>query len=276
MSRRLEAFGRQGGESYWEGIIDEPLDRPNDLTMKFLEQPQLEMLTSFLSNREIGDRILNGRIEAFSCKRAGEDKRLSKMLEQQYVDELASSPTALGTSPLGPLSDSGARRLLIDLISTMNASFPDHDFSSVRPDQFVKEQHSNLVMSNVNMHLAELSETYNSSFLEELWMSIEEVVKIKDCEIYSYVPDMEEDPFSEGNLWTFNFFFFNKTLKRILYFTCIATSKFNPDALSASQQSVVVEQEEVDEEFMGEDGMGAEQFGEPDEMNITGEWEEEV
>ena len=32
-----------------------------------------------------------------------------------------------------------------------------------------------------------------------------------------------------GNLWTFNFFFFNKNLKRILYFTCIATSKYNPE-----------------------------------------------
>jgi len=243
--------------------------------MKFLEQPQLEMLTSFLSNREIGDRILNGRIEAFSCKRAGEDKRLSKMLEQQYVDELACSPTALGSSPLGPLSDSGTRRLLIDLISTMNASFPDHDFSSVRPEQFLKEQHVSLVMSNINMHLAELSETYNSSFLEELWMSIEEVVKLKECEIYSYVPDMEEDPFSEGNLWTFNFFFFNKNLKRILYFTCIATSKYNPE-ISASQQSAVQDHEEVDEDYMEGDGMGADMGGDIDDMNMTGEWEEEV
>ena len=31
------------------------------------------------------------------------------------------------------------RRLLIDLISTMNASFPDHDFSGLRPEQFTRE-----------------------------------------------------------------------------------------------------------------------------------------
>jgi hypothetical protein len=34
--------------------------------MKFLSIDQLEALTSFLTDREAGDRILNGRIEAFS------------------------------------------------------------------------------------------------------------------------------------------------------------------------------------------------------------------
>jgi len=154
---------------------------------------------------------LHGRIEAFSCKRAGEDKKLSKMLEQQYVEELASSPGGLGTSPLGPLSDSSTRRLLIDLISTMNASFPDYDFSALRPEQFMKEQNMNLVVSSINRHLADLSETYNTSFLDELWAAVEEVVRIRDCEIYSYLPDMEEDPFSDGNLWSFNYFSSTKT-----------------------------------------------------------------
>lgn len=198
--------------------------------MKFLSVDQLELLTGFLTGREVGDRILNGRIEAFSCKRAGEDKKLSKVLEQQYVDELASGPSSLGSSPLGPLSDSSTRRLLIDLISTMNASFPDHDFSALRPEQFCRELHVNQVMTSVNRHLAPLSETYNSSFLDDLWLSIEDVVKLRECEVYSYVPDMEDDPFSQGNLWSFNYFFFNRALKRIIYFTCIARSKLMPSS----------------------------------------------
>ena len=39
------------------------------------------------------------------------------------------------------------------------------------------------VVSTINRHLAPLSETYNSSFLEELWLSIEEVVKLQGCEV---------------------------------------------------------------------------------------------
>ncbi len=33
---------------------------------------------------------------------------------------------------------------------------------------------------------------------------------------------MNEDPFSDGALWSFNYFFFNKDLKRICFFTCLA------------------------------------------------------
>jgi len=234
--------------------------------MKFLEQPQLEMLTAFLSGREVGDRILNGRIEAFSCKRAGEDKQVAKMLEAQYKAELSTSPASENSS-LGPLSESSSRRLLIDLISTMNASFPDHDFSSLRPEQFLKVPSATTVMASVNTHLAELSETYNSSFLEDLWMSIEGVVRIWECDIYSYVPDMEEDPFSDGNIWTFNYFFFNKSLKRILYFTCIATSKFSEMPVTmagAMEDSDMEDGDDMDRSDLMEDLMTA------------GEWEEEA
>lgn len=35
--------------------------------MKFLEEPQLEFISNVLTNYQIGDRVLNGRLEAFSC-----------------------------------------------------------------------------------------------------------------------------------------------------------------------------------------------------------------
>ena len=41
--------------------------------------------------------------------------------------------------------------------------------------------------------------------------------------IYSYNPDLDSDPYGEeGTLWSFNYFFYNKKLKRILFFTCRA------------------------------------------------------
>jgi len=180
------------------------------------------------------------------------------MLEQQYVDELACSPSTLSTSPLGSLSDTNVRRLFIDLISTMNASFHDHDFSSLSPDHFQKEPHIERVMTSINMKLAELAEAYNSNFLEDMWISIEDVVHLRECEVYSYAPDMEEDPFSEGNLWTFNYFFFNKNLKRILYFTCIARS----------QKSL------IGDHFMDNDMVDSSDERGDDYM--MGEWEEEI
>ncbi len=38
---------------------------------------------------------------------------------------------------------------------------------------------------------------------------------------FSYNPDLDSDPYGEeGSLWSFNFFFYNKKLKRILFFSC--------------------------------------------------------
>lgn len=194
--------------------------------MKLLENNRLSALTAFLTDRELGDRVLNGRVEAFSCKRAGEDKKLSKKLEQQYAEEMTSSPGSIDTtSPLGLLSSSSTRRLLIDLISTMNASFPDHDFSALRPEQFCREASADFVLRSCTRYLSELSDQ-GFDLLDELWAAVEEAVALKDCEVFSYVPDLDTDPFSEGALWSFNYFFFNKTLKRIVYFSCVARSKY--------------------------------------------------
>ena len=39
----------------------------------------------------------------------------------------------------------------------------------------------------------------------------------------SYNPDFESDPFGEeGSLWSFNYFFYNKKMKRILFLSCHA------------------------------------------------------
>jgi hypothetical protein len=66
-------------------------------------------------------------------KKAGSDKKLYKSLEQQFQDEIARSPdlSALSVSPFGPLTEKSSRLTLIELISTLNAAFPDYDFSYV-------------------------------------------------------------------------------------------------------------------------------------------------
>lgn len=43
---------------------------------------------------------------------------------------------------------------------------------------------------------------------------------------FSYRPDGSSDPFSEtGIIWSFNFFFYNRKLRRILFLTCRADCK---------------------------------------------------
>ena len=108
--------------------------------VKLLEEPRLLEVNMMLAGLQTGNSVIEGRLDLYSCKLAGIDKETSKSLEQSYLNELASmdevgggSPgSAPGTSPVGPLSDSTNRKTLIHLILTLNASFPDYDFSSLR------------------------------------------------------------------------------------------------------------------------------------------------
>jgi hypothetical protein len=56
--------------------------------IKLFENLQFEQLTNQLTNRHItGSRIINGKIELYSTKKAGEDKRNSKILEQKLEEK---------------------------------------------------------------------------------------------------------------------------------------------------------------------------------------------
>ncbi|KAB1206652.1 Coatomer subunit delta [Morella rubra] len=73
-----------------------------------------------------------------------------------------------------------------------------------------------------------------SSLLEALYKALDEVVKLAECEIYSYNPDSDADPFLERGAifiaafmtrtflprWSFNFFFYSRRLKRVPSFPC--------------------------------------------------------
>ena len=52
-----------------------------------------------------------------------------------------------------------------------------------------------------------------------MWHLIDRQMTLSECSLYSYAP--EEDPFSdsedEAAIWSHNYFFFNKTLKRVCY-----------------------------------------------------------
>lgn len=128
-------------------------------------------------------------------------------------------------SSLSDLSEVSSKHILLDIIHTMNESFPDYDFSSTRLSQVV-EKDVVTAMQVVNGYLAELNVDTFGSFLERLWKSVDEVINLRRCEVFSYVPDNEEDPFSLGSIWSFNFFFLNRDLNRICFFSCIAVSKY--------------------------------------------------
>lgn len=86
--------------------------------MKFLDLSPLARLNSFLDHVDVGEYVVYGDLEAYSCKLAGLDKKLSKSLEQevQVGSSADGSPLELSRSPVGPLTDAsrcGRTRLVL-------------------------------------------------------------------------------------------------------------------------------------------------------------------
>jgi len=196
--------------------------------MKFLDISSLAILTTQLTRIDAGDSYIYGRIEAYSCKKAGSDKKLYKSLEQQYQDEIARSPdmAMLSCSPFGPLNEKQSRLTLIELISTLNAAFQDYDFSDLKPEQFRKELSIHAICLHIDSMLSSHIANYEE-FKGKMWTAIDQEIQLRDTLIYSLVlADPDSDPFAEeGNVWNFNYFFYNKKLKRIMLFTCRAQRK---------------------------------------------------
>ncbi|XP_023321904.1 repressor of RNA polymerase III transcription MAF1 homolog [Eurytemora carolleeae] len=221
--------------------------------MKLLENSGIEAINNLLC-LETGDSKIVGRIESYSCKMIGAEKQQYKKFsvgrDPQAVEAL-SPPTngyggyAFSTSPVsrsysrssgsedegvGILCDTIARKTLFHLISTLNAAFPDYDFTDARSSEFTKEPNLQFVTSNVDNLLSVAASSLYSKIHDKLWITLNQEINLVDCEIYSYNPDLTSDPFGEeGSLWSFNYFFFNKKLKRVVLFTCRALSPYSQE-----------------------------------------------
>eukprot|EP00047_Mylnosiga_fluctuans_P000218 m.188668 g.188668 ORF g.188668 m.188668 type:complete len:243 (-) comp10028_c0_seq2:127-855(-) len=203
--------------------------------MKLLDNPQFTRLAEAISAVHNHTR-LSCQLESYSCKMAGADKRLYKQISHEgpVSDlEILSSPASFEASSLsrspGTLCNACSKKTLYYLKATLNAAYnPDYDFSNARSDEFRRETDYVAVIRGANSNLfAALGESYDH-VAAALWRTVAAEIdpeNVADCEIYSYNPDTESDPFAEeGTLWSFNYFFFNKRLRRIVFFACRATS----------------------------------------------------
>jgi len=138
------------------------------------------------------------------------------------------SSVEAGDPALVTLCDVISRKTLFYLISTLNAAFPDYDFSDTRGSDFSKEPSLQHVTNNVDTLLSVTATERYAKVHASLWSTLNEEISLPDCDIYSYDPDLMSDPFGEaGSLWSFNYFFYNRKLKRIVFFTCRGLSPFS-------------------------------------------------
>ncbi|XP_077410480.1 repressor of RNA polymerase III transcription MAF1 homolog [Vanacampus margaritifer] len=234
--------------------------------MKLLENSSFEALSSRLC-AETGESRILGRIESYSCKMAGDDKHMFKQFcqegEPHILEALSPPQSASAASPEllaksaedgdNPLSDKCCRKTIFYLITTLNESFrPDYDFSAARAHEFSREPSLNWVANAVNSSLfSAVGEGFNS-LGPELWNAIDQEINLPACDIYSYNPDLDSDPFGEdGSLWSFNYFFYNKKLKRIVFLTCryvSVLSGYGGDGLDNDELDMELDDQDDEEE----------------------------
>jgi hypothetical protein len=210
--------------------------------MKLLDLANLQEISTMLSGRH-GDVRVGTRLESYSCKMAGEDKRLYKELsaagKMGGTEQLSESPSTwdggwhspqqhsfgAGASAASGLVHTCSKKTLFYLKATLNAAFqPDYDFSDAKAHEFCREPSVDFVHKRIAGNMA-TAVTGFGSIAHGVFGALAEAIDEKDCEIYSYNPDRESDPFGEeGSLWSFNYFWYNRKLKRILFFRARASS----------------------------------------------------
>jgi hypothetical protein len=222
--------------------------------MKLLDNATLNEVSNIISSHA-NDCSIDLKLESYSTKMVSTDKKSWKKnmsnpaSEYQAIsvpeDTFSSSLTTL--SPFGTytrrfrhysersLSGSDndtdenvtqnfagtvSRKVLFNLNQTLNTAFYDYDFSYRTASSFLYYPNFEQVKEIVDKHLSATVDSYSNKLHINLWGAIEEEICPSKCNIYSYITSNESDPFNEdGVMWSLNFLFFNKTLRRILLFS---------------------------------------------------------
>lgn len=142
------------------------------------------------------------------------EKSSGLTLEESKLSIPPGLASSLNSSPFGPLDQAASRKAFGYLISVLNSSHPDHDFSSLQPSDFRRETSIPGVLNSFN----NLIFSVGMPLSPNLWQSIDEHISLKECAVYSHVPsDTFLNDLEPGTLWCYMWFFFNKRRKRVAY-----------------------------------------------------------
>ncbi|CAN6663026.1 repressor of RNA polymerase III transcription Maf1p [Trichomonascus vanleenenianus] len=129
------------------------------------------------------------------------------------AQSLDSRGAAYSESPFGPLDQPASRKTFAYLVSVLNATHPDHDFSSLQPEDFTRVPNAVKVINDFNNVLFGLGQAVPPG----MWDALDEQIDLRDSVIYAHTPPqsfLEDEP---GTMWSLMWFFYNKRRKRVAY-----------------------------------------------------------
>ncbi|CCF73933.1 Maf1 regulator [Babesia microti strain RI] len=180
--------------------------------MIFVEDTNLARLRSILNDFDASDRYIDVRLE---------------LLHISNVEN--SIPTGFSVDNYTSVNNStveAVEGIYCYLIMAMNKCFPDYDFSSLNYSNFKRIKSIGTVLNTIDYKLSYIMERLILDFSNDLWSSIKKVISLNESEVYTYESGPEEDLFnSECCLNSFNYFFYDKSQCRILFFSSVTKSK---------------------------------------------------
>lgn len=170
------------------------------------------------SNNENPDSNNKNDVKTSSSISIVDSNTSSNSKQQQQSSPLLSIPpgiaSSLISSPFGPLDQAASRKAFGYLISVLNSTHPDHDFSSLQPSDFKREPSVTSVINNFN----NLMFSAGMPLPPNLWQTLDDHIGLKECACYSHIPpDSLLNDMQPGTLWCYMWFFFNKRRKRVGY-----------------------------------------------------------
>jgi len=166
------------------------------------------------------------------------------------------------------------RRLLTDLILTLNQAFADYDFAAATASDFHLLSSSEVAVARINERLSEvatlnsnnnnsnINSTTNNNLLPQLWAAVDHVIQLREAREHVQIYEYVDDSFQRGEedvLWSFHYLFVNKQLKRILLFTCTETIDNNSMVAETSHNTssdglLPVVRDDIYEDYDDNDG----------------------
>lgn len=216
-----------------------------------MDDQELEKINSTLCFDTPESKVVGG-VDLFTTKPAGSDKKLFKTIDKQLEiqqqesllhqqqqqhqhsefpfsssisppntvsifsppdDIQVGTGKSLSSSPFGPLDQAASRKVFSYLISVLNAAHPDHDFTSLQPQDFKKEPSCTKVINSFNNILFGLGMPLNP----QLWEYLDSQIELSQCAIYSHSPPESFLADEPGLMWSIMWFFFNKRRKRVAH-----------------------------------------------------------
>lgn len=215
-------------DSFWEQKRRMSVNENGSASAGFL--PNSGIRSNKLNDQNLKELVSNsesGYISSSSGESSHRNRRTSsnagsqsnKPLVNRRRSSAVNDPSnSINIGPFGPINETASRRTFAYLIAILNASFPDHDFSSLEPTDFLKISLKSMISKFENSFYS-----LGKNPEEWMWEIINSHMDMPDCVIYQYSPSrsfLDDEP---GYLWSLIFFLFNKKRKRVAYLYLISS-----------------------------------------------------